>query len=78
MKAFFLTASIILTVIVLIIAFGNIGATCSDIKFLFYSVDASPTIIILGVAVLGIITGAFYHAFVSRVLDTPDEEEEAF
>lgn len=76
MKAFYLTASIIFTVLILILAFGNIGAQCSNTVFFFYTVDQNPTIIFLGLAILGIITGAFYHAFISNVLETPEDEKD--
>jgi uncharacterized integral membrane protein len=79
MKALYLTGSIIFTVTILILAFGNIGAQFSNMTFFFYSVNSSPTIIIMGIAVIGIITGMLYHAFISKVLDsTPDDEESDF
>lgn len=78
MKAFYLTGSIIFTVLILILAFENIGASFSGLNFLFYPMDTSPTIVILGVAVLGIITGVLYHSFLSRVLGSSEEEEENF
>lgn len=46
------------------------------LKFMFYDVKQNPTFVILSVAVIGIITGALYHAFVSRVLATPEDEED--
>ena len=76
MKAFYLTLSILFTVIILLLAFGNIGAACSQLKFLFYDITWNPTILFLFVAVIGIITGAFYHAFISRVLAPPENEED--
>ncbi len=76
MKAFYLTGSIIFTVLILIIAFENIAAECSGLQFLFYSIESSPTIIILGLTVVGIITGALYHAFISKVLSTTEEEDD--
>lgn len=76
MKAIYLTLSIIFTVIILVLSFENIGAQCSMLKFLFYDVKQNPTFVILSVAVIGIITGALYHAFVSRVLATTEEEED--
>ncbi len=75
MKAFYLTISIILTVLILLVAFGNIGAICNQTKFLFYEIRWSPTVLILFVAVLGMITGAFYHAFLSKILSEDEEEE---
>lgn len=76
MKAIYLTLSIIFTVVILVLSFENIGAQCSMLKFLFYDVKQNPTFVILSVAVIGIITGALYHAFVSRVLATTEEEED--
>ncbi|MDA1061288.1 MAG: hypothetical protein O3B47_05890 [bacterium] len=76
MKALYLTLSIIFTVLILILSFGNIAAQCSQLKFLFYDVKQNPTIVFLGVAVVGIITGALYHAFLSKVLAVPEDEEE--
>lgn len=79
MKAFYLTASITLTVLILILAFENIGASCSDLNFLIYDLtNTSPILIVLGIAVLGILTGASYHAFISKVMAAANEEEDAF
>lgn len=76
MKAFYLTASIIFTVLILVLAFGNIGAQCSNLVFFFYPIKQNPTIVVLGMAVIGIITGALYHGFITRVLAAPESEEE--
>ena len=76
MKAIYLTLSIIFTVVILILSFENIGAQSSMLKFLFYDVKQNPTVITMSIAVIGIITGALYHAFVSRVLATPEDEED--
>ena len=78
MKALYLTASVILTGLILIIAFGNINAQCNQLHFLFYPVNANPTIVVIAMAVIGMLTGAFYHAFVNRVLESSDEEDEDF
>jgi hypothetical protein len=43
--------------------------------FFFYDFESSPTMIFLGVAVLGIITGIFYHGFFQRVMSTPEDED---
>lgn len=77
MKAFYLTGSIILTVLVLILAFGNVTATCNQLHFFFFPVQSNPTIVILTVAVIGVLTGIFYHAFLARILES-DEEDESF
>lgn len=78
MKAIYLTGSIIFTVLILILAFENIQSTCSNIKFLFYPVNVGPTMIIMGVAVIGMITGALYHSFISSILNSSgvDDEED--
>jgi uncharacterized integral membrane protein len=78
MKAFYLAGSIIFTVIILIIAFGNIQAQCAMLTFFFFPVKANPTIVILGFSVIGIITGLFYHAFIVRVLESGVDEDEDF
>ncbi|MEK7085423.1 MAG: hypothetical protein AAB953_00210 [Patescibacteria group bacterium] len=79
MKLFYLTGSVILTVLILVLAFENIAAYCTALNFFFYEVDKNPTVVIMGIAVLGVITGVFYHAFISRVLSTsPEEEEQQF
>ncbi len=61
----------------LLISFENNGAQCSNVLLFFYPVRSNPTILFLLIAVLGIITGAFYHAFVSKVLESTPEEDEA-
>lgn len=76
MKAFYLTMSIILTVVILLIAFGNIGAQCSQLKFFFSDIRWNPTVLFLFIAVIGIITGAFYHAFLARLFGTSEDEED--
>ncbi|MBI2634614.1 hypothetical protein HYW82_03030 [Candidatus Peregrinibacteria bacterium] len=78
MKAFYLTGSVILTVLILILGFGNVSASCSQLVFFFFPIDQNPTIVFLSIAVLGIITGAFYHAFFLRVMESRDEEENQF
>jgi len=75
MKAFYLTASIIFTVLLLILSFENIGSQCTNLLFFFYDFESSPTMIFLGVAVIGIITGIFYHGFFQRVMNTPEDED---
>lgn len=76
MKALYLAGSIVFSVLILILAFGNIDSQWSGMNFFFYTVDFSPTIIILLIAVIGIITGALYHAFLSQALNTSEEEED--
>ena len=76
MKALYLTGSIIFTALILILSFENIGAQCSNMHFLFFPIRQSPTIVFLGLAVIGIITGLLYHAFMTRVLAGPTDDED--
>lgn len=76
MKGLYLAGSIIFTVVILVVAFGNIQAQCSALTFFFYPVQSNPTVVILGLAVIGIITGALYHAFIGRVLDSSGVEDD--
>ncbi|MBI4234749.1 hypothetical protein HY604_00420 [Candidatus Peregrinibacteria bacterium] len=79
MKLFYLTASIIFSVLILILSFENISAQCSGMMFFFYDITSNPTLLTLGIAIIGILTGAFYHAFITRVMATSsDEEDEQF
>ena len=79
MKIFYLAGSIIFTVLILLIAFGNVGAQCQLLNFLGMSISkTSPILIILTVSIIGIVTGAMYHAFIVRVLDTGDDESDDF
>ncbi len=75
MKIFYLAGSIIFTVLVLLVAFGNVGAVCNQMNFLSIPIKKSPVLVILTVAIIGMICGAMYHAFIVRVLDSGDDDE---
>ena len=76
MKIFYLAGSIIFTVLILLIAFGNVSAMCNYINFLSIPIkNTSPVLVILTVAIIGMICGAMYHAFIVRVLDSGDDDE---
>ncbi len=77
MKTFYLTGSIIFTVLVLILAFENITAMCSNMFFFFYEIDQNPTIVTLALATLGIITGIFYHGFIQNAMATSEDEDDS-
>lgn len=79
MKIFSLVVSIILTVLILILAFENIQAACTGLNFLFWPIgdDTTPTSLILGTTLFGMLAGAFYGAFF-RSMMKGDEEEEDF
>jgi len=74
MKALYLAGSIIFTVLILVLSFENIGATCSNMHFLFFPIRQNPTIVALGIAVIGILTGILYHAFLVKAFEVEDED----
>lgn len=77
MKAFYLIGSVILTVIILIVAFQNFGTQMSGFTVFFTSADsANGTLVIFGIAVLGILAGGFYFGFLSSLLKGHQEDEE--
>ena len=77
MKVFYIVMAIIMTVLILVLAFENITASCSGMYFFFSSLDQSPTILTFGLAVLGVITGVFYHALFVQIFYPSDKDEDA-
>jgi hypothetical protein len=78
LRTFFLTGSIVLIVIILIVAFQNIGAQCNFITYFFFGVDAStpPTILVFIIALLGIFTGIMLMGlFLSLTSKEEDDQE---
>jgi hypothetical protein len=76
MKAFFLTGSILLTALILIIAFENLAATAQGFMMLFTGVD-SGFFIVLGLSLVGIVTGVFYTGLVMNLIGGKSEDEES-
>jgi len=76
MKAFFLTGSIVLTVLILIIGFENLGATVQNFMILFTPV-ASPFLIVMGLSAVGILTGVFYTGLITSIIRGNKEEDES-
>lgn len=76
MKVFYLVGSIIFTVLILIIAFQNFGATFSGFTVFFTEIETNGTIIVFGIALLGIFAGGFYFGFLSSLLRSEQEDEE--
>ncbi|EKD49532.1 MAG: hypothetical protein ACD_63C00111G0001 [uncultured bacterium] len=78
MRAFYLAGSIIMTAIILILAFENIQAACNYLNFFFYEVPSStsPTMTIFFEAVIGICAGVFYTQFVRSMLDKSEDDED--
>lgn len=78
MKLFYLAMSGLLTVIILILAFENITASCSDLYLFFWAVpeNIGTTILIFMAEVLGILTGVCYTNFVHSMSEAAEEEED--
>jgi len=76
MKALYMFFSIAFTVLILVLSFENISAQCSNLNIFFWPVRQNPTVVFLALAVLGILTGVFYHAFFSKLMEVSDEEED--
>jgi hypothetical protein len=75
MKAFFLTGSIVLTVLILILAFENIAASCGGFLFLFMPMEGG-FFVTFALSFIGIIAGMFYAGYLSQLLRSKQEDEE--
>jgi hypothetical protein len=78
LRNFFITGSIVLVVIILIVAFQNIGAQCNFITYFFFAVDAStpPTVLIFIISLLGIFTGVMLMGLVLSLMSKEEDEEQ--
>ncbi len=76
MKAFYLIGSIFFTVLILIIAFQNLGVNFSGFTVFFSQLDANGTLVVFGISLLGILAGGFYFGFLSSLLKGSQEDEE--
>lgn len=78
MKIFTLVGALVFTVIILILSFENIQASCNYLRFFFAEIsnNTPPTFVIFGVALLGMIAGGFYMAFIQSILKGGEEEED--
>lgn len=75
MKIFFLTGSILFTVLILIVAFENIALSVNGFLFVFIPVG-NPFFIVMSTAGIGVFAGIFYAGLATTVLRSRDEEEE--
>ena len=73
MKAFFLTGSIVFTVLILILAFENMGAQAKGFLFLFAPFDNS-FFLIIGLCIVGMVAGALYTGLILSLARGGDEE----
>ena len=75
MKAFFITGSIIFTVIILILAFENMVVSCNGYNFILFPM-ANPFFIVASTAGMGMFAGIFYTGLVMTLLNKNEDEEE--
>lgn len=76
MKVFFLVGSIIFTVLILIVAFQNFGATFNGFTVFFTEIEANGTLVVFGISLLGIFAGGFYFGFLNSLMKGSQEDEE--
>lgn len=77
MKAFYLVGSVIFTVLILIIGFQNFGSTFNGFTVFFAEIDSNGTLVVFGIALLGIFAGGFYYGFLTSLLKSSQEDEES-
>ena len=81
MKTFYLTGSIIMTTVILVLAFENIQANCNYLTFFLYEIPSGtpPTFTIFFEAILGVMAGIFYTQFIhSMLVKNEDDEDEDY
>jgi hypothetical protein len=81
MKYIFITIGTVLLISIIIIAFGNIGAMCTDLTFFFNTLSPSfsVTIGIFIISFLGIMAGAALMAGVMfHLKDTGEDEDDDY
>jgi len=80
LRTFFISGSIVFAIVLLVIAFQNIQAQCNFVTFFFFSVSAntSPTLMIFGVSIIGIITGMFLMGLTMSFLSKDEDDDEEF
>jgi uncharacterized integral membrane protein len=78
LRTFFLSGSIVLTIIILVIAFQNIQAQCNFVTFFFYEADSatSPTFLVFAVSLVGIITGMLYMGLIMSFVSNEEDDDE--
>lgn len=75
MKVFFLSGSILFTVLILIVAFENIALSVNNFLFIFIPMG-NPFLIVMSTAGIGIFAGIFYAGLVTTLLHNREDEEE--
>lgn len=76
LKIFYLLGAVILTVLLLIIAFENVQAYCNFLVVFFHQIDSntSPTFLIFGTAFIGFLTGFFYTSLFYSLMKKDNDE----
>lgn len=77
MKLFYLSGSVVLTVVILVLGFGNITASCQTLFFFYKAVDNQipVTFLVFAVAFIGIVTGFFYSSYLRALIEGAKEED---
>lgn len=77
MKLFYLSGSIVLTVIILILGFGNVTASCQSLFFFYTAVDNQipVTFLVFSVAFIGVVTGFFYASYIRALIAGARDDE---
>jgi hypothetical protein len=78
LRVFFLSGTIVLSIIILVLAFQNIQAQCNFVSFFFFSIPqtVSPTIMVFMVSLIGILTGIFFMGLLMSFISKDEEDEE--
>jgi len=80
LRTFFLSGSIVLTIIILVIAFQNIQAQCTFVTFFFYAADSttSPTFLVFAVSLVGIMAGMLYMGLIMSFISKDEDDDDEF
>ena len=78
MKILYIVGALVSFVIILILAFENIQASCNYLTFFFWELPTSvaPTFVLLGTAIAGMVTGAFMTMSAISLFGSSDEEDD--
>jgi len=77
MKGFYLTGSIIFTVLILIIGFQNFSAIVQSFSIFFTSINSTNgTMVVFGSALMGIFAGGFYFGFLNSLFGKSSDDDE--
>lgn len=78
MRGLYITGTIISFVIILILCFENIQASCTYLTFFFWELDSSiaPTFVLFGTSVIGMIAGSFLTLLGTSMIGSGNDDEE--